>query len=71
MLAILEVLKMIPMMIDDLYDKMPWDKIDTVVFDVGQVLLRFNPAELMQRIVPSGPTCMPSCVPGCSCPPTG
>ena len=55
MLAVLEVLKMIPLMIDDLYNKMPWDKIDTVVFDVGQVLLRFNPAELMQRIVPERP----------------
>lgn len=46
---------MIPLMIDDQYAKMPWDKIDTVVFDVGQVLLRFNPTELLQRIVPERP----------------
>lgn len=46
---------MIPLMIDDQYAQMPWDKIDTVVFDVGQVLLRFNPAELLQRIVPERP----------------
>lgn len=46
---------MIPLMIDDQYARMPWDKIDAVVFDVGQVLLRFRPTELLQRIVPDRP----------------
>lgn len=46
---------MIPMMIDDLYPRMPWDKIDAVVFDVGQVLLRFDPAQLLDRLVPQRP----------------
>lgn len=46
---------MIRLMIDDQYTTMPWDKIDAVVFDVGQVLLRFVPQELLQRIVPDRP----------------
>lgn len=46
---------MIRLMLDDQYSSMPWDKIDTVVFDVGQVLLRFVPQELLNRIVPDRP----------------
>ena len=46
---------MIPLMIDDKYEHMPWDNIDAVVFDVGQVLLRFDNAQLLQRIVPECP----------------
>ncbi|MBE5803731.1 MAG: HAD family phosphatase [Clostridiales bacterium] len=43
------------LMIDDQYDKMPWNEIDAVVFDVGQVLLRFVPQQLLERIVPERP----------------
>ncbi len=50
---------MIPLMIDNQYPRMPWDAIDAVVFDVGQVLLRFNHAELLNRIVPERPDLHP------------
>ena len=46
---------MIRLMIDDLYDRMPWEKIDAVVFDVGNVLLSWKPEELLNRIVPERP----------------
>lgn len=46
---------MIPLTIDSQYARMPWDQIDAVVFDVGQVLLRFVPSELLNRIVPDRP----------------
>ena len=46
---------MIRLMIDDQYDRMPWDKIDTVVFDVGNVLLSWKAQELLDRIVPERP----------------
>lgn len=46
---------MIRMMIDDLYPSMPWDDIDAVVFDVGNVLLRFQPKELLERLIPERP----------------
>ena len=46
---------MIRLMIDDQYDRMPWDKIDTVVFDVGNVLLSWKAQELLERIVPERP----------------
>lgn len=39
-------------LIDALYPAMPWDVIDTVVFDVGNVLLRFDPAELAAKVFP-------------------
>ncbi len=39
-------------LIDALYHSMPWDAIDTVVFDVGNVLLRFDPAELAAKVFP-------------------
>ncbi len=32
---------------------MPWDEIDTVVFDVGNVLLKWNPPELAAMIFPN------------------
>ena len=32
---------------DDIYETMPWDAVDAVVFDVGQVLLSYNPQEIM------------------------
>ena len=46
---------MIRLMIDDMYDTMPWDKIDTVVFDVGNVLLSWTANELLTRVIPERP----------------
>ncbi|MBQ8555928.1 MAG: HAD family phosphatase [Clostridia bacterium] len=43
------------LMIDDKYASMPWDEIDAVVFDIGNVLLRYIPAELLEKIVPERP----------------
>lgn len=43
---------MIRLMIDDLYDTMPWDKLDAVVFDVGNVLLSFAPEKLLKEYLP-------------------
>ena len=31
------------MMLDDKYARMPWDEIDTVVFDIGGVLIAYTP----------------------------
>lgn len=39
-------------MIDDLYPSMPWDQLDTIVFDVGNVLLDFHPWEIMENLFP-------------------
>ena len=46
---------MIRLMIDDLYDAMPWEKIDAVVFDVGNVLLSYQAQELLDMLVPERP----------------
>lgn len=46
---------MINLMIDDKYQKMPWDEIDTVVFDVGQVLLSFEPEKILLEQFPNDP----------------
>ena len=35
-----------------LYSSMPWALIDCVVFDVGNVLLQFEPTEIMKTILP-------------------
>ena len=43
---------MIRLMLDDKYPTMPWDEIDAVVFDVGNVLLLWNFTELLTRILP-------------------
>ncbi len=43
---------MVRLMIDDLYDTMPWDKLDAVVFDVGNVLLSFSPEKLLREYLP-------------------
>lgn len=43
---------MICLMIDDQYAKMPWDKIDTVIFDVGKVLLSFEPRKILEEQFP-------------------
>ncbi len=50
---------MIHLMYDDQYPSMPWDRIDAVVFDVGNVLLRWDSAALLQRIVPQRPDLHP------------
>lgn len=47
------------MMIDDMYPAMPWDKLDAVVFDVGNVLLSFQAQELLNLIVPERPDLHP------------
>ncbi|MDD6049908.1 MAG: HAD family phosphatase [Clostridiales bacterium] len=46
---------MLRLMIDDQYPFMPWDKIDAVVFDVGNVLLSWTPQEQLSRIIPERP----------------
>lgn len=43
------------LMIDDKFETMPWDEIDAVVFDVGNVLLSWTPQELLTRIIPERP----------------
>lgn len=43
------------LMIDDLFDTMPWEQIDTVVFDVGNVLLSWKAQELLDKLVPERP----------------
>ena len=34
------------------YDTMPWHKVDAVVFDIGNVLIRFAPDDFLQRLFP-------------------
>lgn len=43
---------MIRLMLDDQYKTIPWDIIDTVVFDVGNVLLNFDQQELLRTFYP-------------------
>ncbi len=43
------------LMFDDLFPAMPWDAIDAVVFDVGNVLLSWTAAEVLTRLVPDRP----------------
>lgn len=45
--------------IDDQYTTMPWDEIDNVVFDVGNVLLTFSPTGILQEYVPERPDLHP------------
>nr|MBR4279733.1 HAD family phosphatase [Clostridia bacterium] len=46
---------MIRLMIDDKYATMPWDEIDAIVFDVGNVLLSWKADELLNKLVPERP----------------
>ena len=46
---------MIRLMFDDLYDTMPWEEIDAVVFDVGNVLLTWKAPEILARVVSERP----------------
>ncbi len=48
------------MMIDDKYTTMPWDEIDAIVFDVGRVLLSFDPAGILQEYLPDCPELHPT-----------
>ena len=41
------------LMLNDRCSTMPWDAIDNVVFDVGNVLLSFRPEELLRTILPN------------------
>ena len=43
------------LMIDDKFSTMPWAEIDTVVFDVGNVLLAWTPEEILHRVLPDVP----------------
>ena len=43
---------MMRLMFDDQYKTMPWDKIDAVVFDIGNVLLDYNPDRILRDRVP-------------------
>ena len=43
--------------LDDRYSAMPWDELDDVVFDVGNVLVRFSPEEILRRVLP-GEACL-------------
>lgn len=50
---------MIHLMFDDQYPSMPWNEIDAVVFDVGNVLLRWDSAALLQRTISERPDLHP------------
>lgn len=41
--------------LDDQYESMPWEKIDAVVFDVGNVLMAFRPEQAVADILPEQP----------------
>lgn len=43
---------MFPLAIDDQYTAMPWDSLDAVVFDVGNVLLTFDSAAILRACFP-------------------
>ncbi len=43
------------LMIDDKFTTMPWNEIDAVVFDVGNVLLAWTAEEQLRRIIPERP----------------
>ena len=38
--------------LDDRYETMPWDALDAVVFDVGNVLLSYSPEEELEAFFP-------------------
>ena len=43
---------MVRLTIDDQYTTMPWDELDAVVFDVGDVLLRIDPEKILMDSLP-------------------
>ena len=40
---------------DGQYETMPWHKVDTVVFDIGNILIRFAPDDFLQQLFPDDP----------------
>ena len=42
-------------MIDTLYSSMPWDLIDSVVFDIGNVLVSTDDQQIMEKMIPDDP----------------
>lgn len=50
---------MVRKMIDDCYETMPWQLIDNVVFDVGNVLLSFDPQTILDELVPEAAALFP------------
>lgn len=50
---------MIRLLLDDKFDQMPWDDIDAVVFDVGNVLLQWTADEVLTRCIPERPDLYP------------
>lgn len=40
------------LMLNDRFETMPWEEIDAVVFDVGNVLLTYSPPKLLRDLVP-------------------
>lgn len=46
--------------IDEKYARMPWDQIDAVVFDVGRVLLSFDPPSILREYLPDCPELHPT-----------
>jgi len=34
------------------YETMPWHKVDTVIFDIGNILIRFVPEKFLTKIFP-------------------
>ncbi|MGN0747814.1 MAG: HAD family hydrolase [Aristaeellaceae bacterium] len=46
---------MVRLSLDDQYITMPWDRIDAVVFDVGNVLMTFRPERVVVDILPEQP----------------
>lgn len=37
---------------DLLYETMPWHQVDAVIFDIGNILIRFAPDDFIQRLFP-------------------
>lgn len=37
---------------DLLYETMPWHKVDTVIFDIGNILIRYAPDDFLQQLFP-------------------
>ena len=37
------------------YETMPWHKVDAVVFDIGNILIRFAPDDFLQQLFPDDP----------------
>lgn len=45
--------------LDSQYAAMPWEEIDNVIFDVGNVLLAFSPDKLLRDLLPDQPELHP------------